>query len=288
MDRLAPEQVCVVTGANRGLGKATATALARHGGRVLLLCRSASNGEHAADDILRATGNDRLEVVQVDLASFASIRAAASSILARHQRLHLLVNNAGVNLPDRRLSADGLEMTLAVNHLAPFLLTRLLLPALHRGGARGRAARVVTVASLFERFGRIRIDDLQGARRYSGLAAYAQSKLANVLFTRALATRLDGAVTATCADPGLAATDLLRDHLYYRIGVLRGLWQRFLLTPESGARAAVIAGTSPALEGVSGECISRRGRVIRTSRRSRDRALAERLWTMSEELTAER
>jgi NAD(P)-dependent dehydrogenase (short-subunit alcohol dehydrogenase family) len=282
-------RIAVVTGANRGLGKAAAAGLARSGARVLLLCRSMESGERAASEIGRETGSGALEVVQVDLASQASIRAAASRIRERHDALHALVNNAGVNLARRTVTEDGLETTLAVNHLAPFLLTTLLLPALERGAQPGRSARVVTVTSIFERFGRIDFDDLQGERRYLGLRAYMQSKLANILFTRSLSRRVaTRGITATCADPGLVGTDLLRDRLWYRIPALRALWRPWLADPVSGARAALLAASSPALEGVTGECIDRRGRVMRTSRRSRDDRAAERLWRLSEELTRER
>ena len=283
------DRVCVVTGANRGLGKATAMGLARAGARVLLLCRSREDGERAAAEIARSTGHAALEVVQVDLASHASIRDAAARITARHDALHVLVNNAGVNVARRTLTPDGRETTLAVNHLAPFLLTSLLLPALARGARPDRSARVVTVTSMFERFGRMRFDDLDRRRRYVGLLAYTQSKLANILFTRALARRVaEHGITATCADPGLVGTDLMRDRIWYRVSLLRALWRPWLSEPAAGARAALLAASSPALEGVTGECIDRRGRIVRTSRRSRDAAAAERLWQASERLTEAR
>lgn len=279
-------RVCVVTGANRGLGKATALGLARRGATVVMLCRDARRGAAACDDVRRETGNAEVSVLVADLASFASVRGAAAELAARHGAVHVLVNNAGVNLARRATSPDGVEMTLAVNHLGPFLLTTLLLPLLRRGAADGRCARVVTVTSEFERFGRIAFGDLQGTRRYVGLLAYTQSKLANVLFTHELAARLAGSgVTANCVCPGLVATDLMRDRSWWSPRWLRALWGRVLLTPEEGAEASIHAAAAPELEGVSGQCIDRRGRRLRTSRRSYDAAARERLWRVSEELT---
>ena len=192
------------------------------------------------------------------------------------------MNNAGISLGRRIESADGIEMTLAVNHLAPFLLTQSLLPALRAGAP----SRVVNVSSELERWGRIDFGDLQGERRYNGTRAYLQSKLANVLFTYALAERLAGTgVTANCVYPGLAATDLLRDRWWWRAPWLRPLWRVLFLTPDEGAQAAVWAATAPEISDVSGACFARSRRRIRTSRRSRDAALAAQLWAWSTRLT---
>ena len=283
-------RVCVVTGANRGIGGATALGLARLGATVLMLCRDAARGAAAGDDVRRESGNPDVSLVVADLASLASVRAAAADIAARHPAVHVLVNNAGVNLARRAVSADGVEMTLAVNHLAPFLLTPELLPALLRGAASGGDARVVTVTSVFERLGRIAFDDMQGARRYVGLLAYTQSKLANVFFTYGLAARLTGTgITASCTYPGLVATDLMRDRLWWRPRWLRALWGRLLLSPEQAARASVYAAAAPELRGVTGWCFNRHGARVRpSSRRLRDVATRERLWRVSEELTGAR
>jgi NAD(P)-dependent dehydrogenase (short-subunit alcohol dehydrogenase family) len=223
--------------------------------------------------------------VVADLASFAAIRAAAVEIATRHPALHVLVHNAGVNPSRRSLSGEGIELAFAINHLAPFLLTHELMPALRRGGAGGDA-RVVTVTSVFERFGRLSLGDVRKARRWGALLAYTRSKLANVLFTYELAERLAGTgVTANCVDPGLVATDLMREHALFRPRWLRALWSRVLLAPEAGARAAVYAASAPELVGVTGQCFDRNGRRLRTSRRSRDVELRRRLWRTSAELT---
>jgi NAD(P)-dependent dehydrogenase (short-subunit alcohol dehydrogenase family) len=278
-------RVCVITGANRGIGKATALGLAQRGARVVMLVRDPRLGATAREEIVRRSGNPHVSTVTADLASFASIRAAAASITQRFPAVHVLVNNAGVNRPRRSVSVDGFELTFAVNHLAPFLLTHELFLPLREGASDG-GARVVTVSSMFERFGRIDFNDLQGSRRYIGLLAYTQSKLANLLFTRELSERLEGTtITANCADPGLVATDLMRDRLWWSPRWLRAIWSTTLLTPEQGALAPLRAAISPALARVSGECIDRQGRIAPTSRRSRDPETMRRLWRISEELT---
>ena len=271
-------RVCLVTGANRGIGKATAVGLARLGAAVVLLARDLERGSRACGDVRRASGNPNVSLVAVDLGSFASIRAAAAEIARRHAAVHVLVNNAGVNLTRRAVSADGLELTFAVNHLAPFLLTNLLLPLLRAGAP----SRIINVTSRFERAGRIAFDDLQATRRYSAFRAYAQSKLANVLFTYELAERLRGTgITVNCLHPGLVATDLLRDYPAW----MRSLWEWFLLTPEQGARTSIYLASSPEVSEVTGRYFERGGREKRTSRRSYDVAARKRLWRVSAELT---
>jgi NAD(P)-dependent dehydrogenase (short-subunit alcohol dehydrogenase family) len=274
-------RVCLVTGASRGIGKATALALARIGASVIVLARDARAGKMAVEELRRRSGNDDIALVAADLASLASIGAAAAEIRSRWPALHVLVNNAGVSLSKRSTSADGHEMTFAVNHLAPFALTLALLPALRAGAP----ARIITVSSMFERWGRIDFDDLDAKQRFNGTRAYMQSKLANVMFTYALARRLEGTmVSANAVDPGLVATDLMRDRLWWRARWLAPLWRRVFRTPEQGARGSVLAASSPELLGVTGRCF-RDGREVRTSRRSYDVAAGERLWRLSVEMT---
>lgn len=278
-------RVCLVTGASRGLGKATALGLARLGATVVLLARDERLLSAARDDVAAESGNPHISTIVADLASFAEIRTGAEELRARHPALHVLVHNAGVNPTKRKLSADGIELTLAVNHLAPFLLTRELLPMLRRGAPEG-GARVVTVSSMFERFGRIAFDDIQGARLWIGPLAYTQSKLANVLFTFELAERLAGTgVTANCVDPGLVATDLMREHVLFRPRWLKAVWGRVLASPNAGARAAVHAASAPEIAAVTGRCFDRYGHTVGTSFQSRNRQTRERLWTVSERLT---
>jgi NAD(P)-dependent dehydrogenase (short-subunit alcohol dehydrogenase family) len=255
-DRRPSTYVCVVTGASRGIGKSTAAALAARGATVVTLGRDPSRN-----------------TVVCDLASFASIRTAAAEITERWPRIHLLVNNAGVQHLHRTVSADGIEATLAVNHLAPFLLTRLLLPSLQAAAP----ARVVTVSSSLARWGRIDFDDLQQTRRYNGTRAYLQSKLANAMFTLSLAERLTKhGVTAVCVYPGLVATDLLRERWWWRAAWLRPLWRAFFLHPDAAARAVVAAATTTPPGGNC--CVTLGGRTVPVPRPARDPEQRRRLW----------
>ena len=281
-------RVCLVTGASRGLGKATSLGLARLCATVVLLGRDERLLSAARDDVAAESGNPHVSTIVADLASYDEIRTGAQELSARHETLHVLVHNAGVNPSRRKLSADGIELTLAVNHLAPFLLTHELLPALRRA-APDRGARVVTVSSMFERFGRIAFGDVQGARRWIGPLAYTQSKLANVLFTYELAERLAGTgITANCVDPGLVATDLMREHVLFRPRWLKAVWGRVLASPSAGARAAVHAASAPEIATVTGKCFDRYGNQVTTSRQSQNPDTRQRLWTLSEELTGVR
>jgi len=273
-------RVCVVTGAARGIGRAAAVELARRGATVIMLCRDAASGVRAVADVQRTAPQGEVAVVACDLASFDAIRAAAADIARRWPEVHVLINNAGVSIARRQVSADGLEMTFAVNHLAPFLLTHLLLPQLRAAAP----SRVLNVTSELERWGRIDFDNLQGERRYNGTRAYLQSKLANVLFTYALAERLAATgVAVSCIYPGLVATDLLRDRWWWRARWLAPLWQRVFLTPEEAG--ATVAHAASGSERTSGVCVTRSGACVRTSRRSYDTALGRRLWEVSAALT---
>lgn len=259
--------VCVVTGASRGIGRAAVEALARHGATLVTVGRDPATS-----------------TIVCDLASFASIRAAAASITARWPRVHLLVNNAGVHHASRQLSADGVERTLAVNHLAPFLLTQLLLPNL----CAAERARVLTVSSSLARWGRIDFDDLQLTRSYGGTRAYLQSKLANIMFTLSLAERLEGSsVRAACVYPGLVATDLLRERWWWRASWLRPLWRMIFLSPNEAGAAVAAAARANVVNGV-GTCFSLRGRVVAVPYRARDAESRRRLWDISAEITRTR
>lgn len=255
--------VAVVTGASRGIGKSTAAALAARGATLVTLGREPSRN-----------------TIACDLGSFTSIRAAAAEVTARWPRIDLLVNNAGVQHRRRSVSADGIESTLAVNHLAPFLLTRLLLPSLEAAAP----ARVVTVSSSLARWGRIAFDDLQQARRYNGTLAYLQSKLANVMFTLSLADRLTNrGIAAVCVYPGLVATDLLRERWWWRAAWLRPLWRTLFLHPDDAAQAVVAAATAATRAG--GCCVTLGGRTVPVPRPARDPEQRQRLWDATVRLT---
>jgi NAD(P)-dependent dehydrogenase (short-subunit alcohol dehydrogenase family) len=269
-------RVCVVTGATNGIGRETALALAQLGATVVIVARDAARAALTAKDIERETGNRSTEVVIADFASLQAVRAAAAEIARRHRAIHVLVNNAGRASGKRMLSADGLEMTFAVNHLAPFLLTRELMPLLRAGAP----ARIVNVASAGEARGPIRFDDLQSERNYRGFPAYAMSKLANVLFTYELASRLVGTgITANCLHPGTVGTNLLRQIPRW----LYALISPFLLTAAQGAETVVFLAASPQVEGMSGGYFQK-CRAVRSSKRSYDVEARVRLWNASEAL----
>jgi NAD(P)-dependent dehydrogenase (short-subunit alcohol dehydrogenase family) len=273
----------VVTGANSGIGRATATALAGAGARVVMTARSRPRGESARAAVREASGSDAVDLCVFDLGDLSSVRAGAAELLAMTDSIDVLVNNAGLVLTDRSVTVDGYESTFAINHLGPFLLTNLLLDRLQSD----TPARVVNVASTAHRSARhgMPFDDLQAERRYSGMRAYGESKLANILFTTELARRLEGTgVTANCLHPGTVATGYAADgdargFLAWGIKVIRP----FILTPEKGSRTSVYLASSPDVGAVTGRYFVR-CRPRTPSAAARDAAAARRLWEVSEEL----
>jgi retinol dehydrogenase 14 len=274
-------RVCVVTGANRGIGRATAEGLARLGATLVLVCRRLEEGESVAREIASAHGGRPALVVPADLSSQRSIRDAAERIRAAHGRLHVLVNNAGVIPKQRETTVDGLEMQFAVNHLAYFLLTNLLLDRL----VDGAPSRVVNVSSGAHQGGRLDFSDLQSERRYDPVRVYGRTKLANVLFTYELARRLGATgVTANCLHPGVVATKLMAD--YMNVPLVGGAIARtFGGSAEKGAETSVYLAASREVEGVTGRYFVGQ-RETRSSPASYDVALQQRLWEESARLTA--
>ena len=283
IDSVPKNPVCVVTGATRGIGRATALALAKRGAQVVLVGRDEARLDEVRREAERASSS-QIGWVRADFASIESVRHAAEEIAHRWPALQVLVNNAGMNAGQRRSSADGFELTFAVNHLAPFLLTTLLLPAL----TSGAPSRIVNVTSVFAHFGRLDLRDVMfERRRYSSTRAYNQSKLANVMFTMELATRLEGSgVSANCVAPGLVATDLMREHWWFGPGWLRPLWSSWLLSPDAAAERVVQVATSDALENVTGECFAATVRPVLLPRRARDADARRALWELSTRLIA--
>jgi NAD(P)-dependent dehydrogenase (short-subunit alcohol dehydrogenase family) len=270
--------VCLVTGATSGIGRATAQALAGMGRSVVILGRNPTALEAVSAQIRTSTGNQAVQALHADLASLASVRAAADRFLAGHDRLDVLVNNAGVILGHRSVTADGFETTLAVNYLGPFLLTNLLLELLKQSAP----SRIVNLTSTAFRRGRIDFGDLQASQRFEGMQAYSNSKLAVVVFTYELARRLAGTgVTANCVHPGVVRTNIghgERVSLGWR--VLSAVSRPFMRTPEEGARTSVWAATAAELQDVSGRFFANE-REARTSEASYDPELAGRLWEVS-------
>lgn len=274
-------KVCVVTGANRGIGRETAAGLAARGWRVVLACRDIVAAEDAARAIRAATANPRVEPLGIDLASQPSIRDAAARFLASHDRLDVLIHNAAIITPRRALTADGIETQLAVNHLGPFLLTHLWRGVL----AASAPARVVVVASEAHRWATLDPDALNGAHRYSAQRTYRRTKLANILFTYALARRLEGTgITANALHPGTTGTRLLRAYSRVARIALALVQPERPSAPRRTARTSIYLAVSPDVAEITGRYF-RRSRVVPSSRASYDRATQERLWRVSARLT---
>lgn len=272
-------RVCVVTGASSGIGTETAVALAAGGADVALVGRDAARLEAAAARARAEAAGSKVTTHRAEMASLDGVRALAAELSAALPAISVLVNNAGI-VPGRRreLTPDGYETTFAVNHLAPYLLTRLLADRL----TAGAPARVVTVASDAYKGGRIRFDDLMGAGRWHPAMAYAQSKLANVLFSHELAKRLPGSdVTSHAVHPGVVATELGRHHRVFGAGM--ALLRPFLSSPGEGATTSVHVASAPAGGQVTGAYWAAK-RVVSVHPRASDDETARRLWDVSAEL----
>jgi NAD(P)-dependent dehydrogenase (short-subunit alcohol dehydrogenase family) len=285
-------RLAVVTGANSGLGFVTARELARAGATVIIACRNTAKGEQALDEIRRQVPRADAEVQQLDLADLASVNAFARRTTEAHDRLDLLINNAGIMAPPRRTTVDGFESQLGTNHLGHFALTGLLLDRL----LAAPHPRVVTVTSFAHRVGRINFDNLQGERHYQHWLAYGQSKLANLLFAFELQRRASAAETnlkSTAAHPGYAATNLQ----FAGPGIAVERWGMAVAnrviaqSADMGALPALYAATVPDLPGATfvgpGSWAGMRGypRVTSGAARAYDTEASGRLWAVSEELT---
>jgi NAD(P)-dependent dehydrogenase (short-subunit alcohol dehydrogenase family) len=274
-------KVCMVTGATSGVGLVTAQALAHQGATLIVVGRNPERGAATVSRIQHETGNSAVELISADLSAQAQVRRLASEVQRRFTRLDVLINNAGALFLRRQLSPDGLEMTFALNHLAYFLLTNLLLDHLKASPA----ARIVNVSSEAHRGARLDFADLQGQHRYRGWRAYARSKLANILFTYALARRLEGtSVVANALHPGFVATNFGRNNrgitaVFFRIAQLAAI------SPEQGAQTIIYLASSPEVKGITGAYFVKK-KAVRSSQISYDRSAADRLWQVSAGLTA--
>jgi NAD(P)-dependent dehydrogenase (short-subunit alcohol dehydrogenase family) len=269
-------KVCIVTGANAGIGKATAVGLAQRGATVVMVCRSRERGEAARQAIIKKSAGSDVQLFVADLASQDEIRKLANALLSQFPRLDVLINNAAVIPLRRMVSVDGLEMQLAVNHLAPFLLTNLLLDRLKASAP----SRIIAVSSGVHRGATIHFDDLQSEHHYHHTNVYAMTKLMNVLFTRELAQRLAGSgVTAYSLHPGVPATRLSAHYAGHE-GEERASFADLL----AAAQTSIYLATAPEIENLSGEYFAN-SRFQPSTAVANDATIAQKLWQASAELT---
>lgn len=275
-------KTCLITGSSSGIGKATAFELAKQGCNLILLCRNKERGEEALNYISQVNPHGNHELYLADLSDFEDIRNCAGEIKSKHKQLDVLINNAGVFKSVRELNKNGIEIQFAVNYLAPFLLTNLLLDILKKADS----ARIITIGSISHYTGRMHFNDISFRKRYNGLIAYDQSKLALVLFTYELARRLqETKVTANCADPGRVNTHIGNKESQ---GIFKWLWilnKPILRSVESGANTLVYLAASDSCSKISGRYF-KNCREVRSSKATYNKELARRLWDLSSEWTS--
>ncbi|MFX0039255.1 MAG: SDR family oxidoreductase [Promethearchaeota archaeon] len=271
-------KICLITGANSGIGKETAKALAKMNATVVMLCINKERGEKAQKQIINQTGNKNVDLILCDLSSPVSIRKFVSEFKNKYQNLHVLINNAGVMLKKRTLSVDGFDVNFAVHLFGPFLLTNLLLDLLKRSAP----SRIINVASAAHKRAKIDFEDLQSkSNKYSLFRVYGISKLGTVLFTYELSRKLEGTgVTANAVHPGLVNTNLGRDQSKFSQWFAR----KFFKSPEEGAETSIYLASSPEVEGITGKYfIDKEPRL--SSEESYNEEYAKRLWEICEEMT---
>jgi NAD(P)-dependent dehydrogenase (short-subunit alcohol dehydrogenase family) len=281
------DKTILITGATSGIGRAAAQGLAQRGAHLVIVGRSADKTNAAVAELRQSTGNQAVEGLLADLSRQSEVRALAEQVRARYPLIDVLINNAGGVFGTRQETADGLELTFAVNHLAYFLLTNLLLDNIRAAAQAHGSARIVNVASgAHQRVRGLDFDDLQSKRRYSAFQVYGASKLANILFTRELARRLaNTGITVNAMHPGLVHTGFGNNNRrwYWRLAYL------FInlagKTPEQGADTIIYLATAPEVAGVTGQYFYER-KAIEPSAAARDPQTARRLWDVSEQLTA--
>ena len=274
-------RVCMITGTTSGIGKATALGLAKMGATVILVARNEADLRVALDDIKEKTANESIDLIVADLSSQESIHRLAEDFRNKYQHLHVLINNAGLTAEHKTLSVDGIDTLFAVNYLAPFLLTNLLLDVLKVSAP----SRVVNVSSDGHKFGRINFDDIQSKKR-SAIGAYGDSKLALNLFTYELARKLEGTgVTANALHPGVVATNIgSHDSSPFITRFIWKIFKVFMSSPDKGAQTSMFLASSPDVDGVSGKYFVK-SKETRSSKESYDESVGQRLWQVSAELT---
>ena len=282
---LLKDKTCLITGATSGIGYVTALEIARRGATIALVGRDRGRAQDAANRIRRETGNNNVDFLLADLSSQDQVRQLANNFAQRYPNLHILINDAGAVFWSRQETVDGLEMTFALNHLAPFLLTNLLLPTLRASAP----ARIITVASDAHQRTTIPFDDLQQQKtRYQAFRTYGESKLANILFTYELARRLEdqpATITANTLHPGFVASNFGRSTPL--MNAVFTLIRPFAISPEKGAATSIYLATSPDVATTSGLYFVKQ-KPARSSPASYNQESARHLWTVSEQLTGVR
>lgn len=274
-------QTVLITGANTGIGKETAADLAKRGAKVIIACRDLQKAEAAVEEVIQRSNNQNVVCMKLDLADTKSIREFAKAVNAAEPKLNILINNAGVMVCPYGKTADGFEMQIGVNHMGHFLLTYLLLDLIKRSAP----SRIITVSSMAHSWGTINLEDINSEKGYDKRRAYAQSKLANVLFTRALAKRLEGTgVTAYSLHPGVVQTDLWR-HLNGPQQFVMKMVSPFTKTSAQGAQTTIYCAVEPTLENESGGYYSDCAPAS-CSAAGKDDELAQKLWELSCQMLA--
>lgn len=285
MDNTAVEmagKICLITGGSDGIGKVAALELAKQGARVVLICRNPQKGKAVVEEIKEKSQNPKVDLLIADLSLQREVRRVAKEFLEKYDALHVLLNNAGALFLKREVTEEGLELSFALNHMAYFTLTDLLLDTLKKSAP----ARIINVSSEAHRVGKIDFDDLQGERGYKGFRAYAASKLANIMFTYTLAEKLSGTgVTVNCLHPGTvgSAFGLNNGGVF---GFLAKLARPLMLTSEKGAETSIYLASSHEVEGVSGKYFAKKA-PRRSSKASYNKEVAQKLWEVSEKIARE-
>jgi NAD(P)-dependent dehydrogenase (short-subunit alcohol dehydrogenase family) len=276
------EKICLITGANSGIGKAASIELAAKFDKLILVVRNRVRGERAVQEIFEKSGNHNIDLIVASLSSFDSIRTLAKIILEKYEHIDVLINNAGAYFSKRHITADGIEATFNINYLSRFLLTNLLLPLIKKSDA----GRIINVSGESHRFGKINFDDLMFEKKYNSVKAVKQSKLADILFTYELARRLkDTDIIVNCLHPGAVATSSIDNNpdISSFIKCAYKFIRPFLKTPEEGAETIIYLATGNDLERITGKYFID-NKIAASSAASYDENLASELWMVSEQL----
>ena len=271
------DKVCIVTGSNSGIGKETALALADMGATVVMVVRNRELGEAALAEIIAETGSNNIDLMICDLSSMNTIRDFATAFKSKYDRLDVLINNAGAVISDRQITDDGFERTLAVNYLAPFLLTHELLPLLKDSAP----SRVVNLSSGLAKRANVNLDDLQNELSYKSMRVYGSAKLKVIMYTYEMARRLkDTGVSVNVVLPGFVVTNLGRSSGSFASRIMFGMMKPFQLSPKEGAETSVYVATTPEIEGLTGKCFEKK-QEIETSEESYNVDLQKQLWDIT-------